>query len=47
VPGGRPLLREMPNRIKACAHPDCVLHFYDTWQVMTDRLRRLARNPIW
>jgi predicted RNA-binding Zn ribbon-like protein len=24
------LLAEAPDRIRACAHPECVLHFYDT-----------------
>ncbi|GAA1578570.1 CGNR zinc finger domain-containing protein [Kribbella sancticallisti] len=24
------LLEQDPTRIRACAHPDCVLHFYDT-----------------
>jgi predicted RNA-binding Zn ribbon-like protein len=24
------LLAERPDRIRHCAHPDCVLHFYDT-----------------
>lgn len=24
------LLTEDPTRVRACAHPDCVLHFYDT-----------------
>ncbi len=23
------LLEQDPTRIRACAHPDCVLHFYD------------------
>ncbi|MEE1939476.1 CGNR zinc finger domain-containing protein [Streptomyces sp. TRM 70361] len=26
------LLRTDPTRIRACAHPDCVLHFFDTSQ---------------
>ncbi|MGW4498942.1 CGNR zinc finger domain-containing protein [Micromonospora sp. NPDC004336] len=24
------LLAERPDRVRRCAHPDCVLHFYDT-----------------
>jgi predicted RNA-binding Zn ribbon-like protein len=24
------LLNADPTRVRACAHPDCVLHFYDT-----------------
>jgi hypothetical protein len=36
------LLREIPNRINACAHPDCILHFYDTSQNGTRRWCSMA-----
>ncbi|GAA2441343.1 CGNR zinc finger domain-containing protein [Actinomadura vinacea] len=36
------LLREMPDRIKACAHSDCILHFYDTSQNGTRRWCSMA-----
>ncbi|GAA1949740.1 CGNR zinc finger domain-containing protein [Kitasatospora viridis] len=36
------LLTEAPDRIRSCAHPDCVLHFYDTSKNGTRRWHSMA-----
>ncbi|MFE9425055.1 CGNR zinc finger domain-containing protein [Kitasatospora sp. NPDC006697] len=36
------LLGEAPDRIRICAHPDCVLHFYDTSKNGTRRWHAMA-----
>ncbi|MDR3083191.1 MAG: CGNR zinc finger domain-containing protein [Streptomyces sp.] len=36
------LLGEAPDRIRHCAHPDCVLHFYDTSRNGTRRWCSMA-----
>ncbi|MDH6113853.1 putative RNA-binding Zn ribbon-like protein [Kitasatospora sp. MAP12-15] len=36
------LLAESPDRIRSCAHPDCVLHFYDTSKNGTRRWCSMA-----
>ncbi|SDI23886.1 Conserved protein containing a Zn-ribbon-like motif, possibly RNA-binding [Sinosporangium album] len=36
------LLADRPGRIKACAHPDCVLHFHDTTKNGTRRWCSMA-----
>ncbi|MGF1430544.1 CGNR zinc finger domain-containing protein [Kitasatospora sp. LaBMicrA B282] len=36
------LLAEAPDRIRSCAHPDCVLHFYDTSKNGTRRWCSMA-----
>jgi predicted RNA-binding Zn ribbon-like protein len=36
------LMTEAPGRVKSCAHPDCVLHFYDTTKSGTRRWCSMA-----
>lgn len=36
------LLRERPERIRACANPECILHFYDTSKNGTRRWCSMA-----